>query len=152
MKQLWMVFAALLLTGIGVFGAETLTGEVSATEGLQLNGQAVAREGVRQWPVQSGDELRTAAPTVVRLRDGSRLVVGAGSQVRLEGAVVRVLRGSMRYELGAKSRAQIAVSGQMLTARQGVAAVGGAAAPSVTAPAVSEAKPPSVPPISRRKP
>ena len=140
---------AILLSSAALAAAGDAAGTVSATKGLQLNGQAVPVAGTKQWPVRSGDELKSeAAPVVLTMRDGSRIVLGKHSQAKLEAGTVRLMTGTMQYELTQKSTLNVAVKGDVLQSRTGVAStVANQAGPVVQTPSTEE-----LPPVSRRKP
>ena len=131
--------------------AEKTTGNVTSAQGLQLNGQAVPVAGTKSWPVATGDELKTdAAPVVLTLKDGSRLVLGKQSQAKVEAGVVRLVAGTMQYELAQRSTVQVAVKSEVLPARTGLAStVANPVVPVIATAAASEAAPL---PISRRRP
>ena len=130
---------------------EKAAGNVTSAQGLQLNGQTVPVAGAKSWPVATGDELKTdAAPVVLTLKDGSRLVLGKQSQAKVEAGMVRLVSGTMQYELAQRSTMQVAVKSEVLPARTGLAStVANPVRPVVTAVAASETV---APPISRRRP
>lgn len=141
---------ALLLTTGGVMLAGDSMGSVSAAKGLEMNGQAVPVAGTKEWPVGAGDELRSdAAPVVLTMKDGSRFVLGAKSQAKLETGVVRLMSGTMRYELGQRSELRVAVKSDVLAGRTGVAST---VANPVTPVAAARAGAEATLPISRRRP
>ena len=143
------ILMAIFLSSAALVVAGDAAGTVSATKGLQLNGQAVPVAGTKQWPVSSGDELKSdAAPVVLTLNDGSRIVLGKHSQAKLEAGTVRLMTGTMQYELTQKSTLQVAVKGDVLQSRTGVAStVANQAGPVVQTPATV-----ALPPVSRRQP
>jgi hypothetical protein len=144
------LMTAALLTAAAFAAGET-AGSVTATKGLQLNGQAVPVAGTKSWPVGTGDVLVSdATPAVLTMKDGSKIVLGTKSQAKVENGTVRLLSGTMEYKLAERSTLQVAVKGDALTARMGVASTTGSqVAPVVsTSTATTEA----VPVISRRKP
>ena len=143
------------LLACAVMAAAEAAGTVSAAKGLQLNGQAVPVAGTKQWPVSAGDELKSdAAPVVLTMKDGSRMVLGKHSAAKVEAGTVRLVAGTMQYELAQGSTLRVAVKGEVLQSRTGVAStVASAAAPAV--PVVPVALTPAtedLPPVSRRKP
>ena len=134
-----------------VLAAGESTGTVTASKGLQLNGQAVPVAGTRAWPVTTGDVLQSdTMPVVLTMKDGSKIVLGKGSQAKLEAKTVRLLAGTMQYTLAQSSTLQVAVKGEVLTPRSGVAStVGNPVVPNASAVATSEAVAVS---ISKRPP
>jgi hypothetical protein len=149
MKKL--LVAGVLVAGAALSAAE-MAGSVSAAKGLQMNGQAVPVAGTKSWPVASGDVLKSdAAPAVVTMKDGSKLILGKNSQAKLENGTVRLLDGTMQYELAQQSKLQVAVKDEVLPARTGLAStVAAPVAPVVTTQAAEVVVAP--PPVSRRKP
>lgn len=144
------IFTAALLT-VAAFAAGETAGNVTAAKGLQLNGQAVPVAGTKSWPVAAGDVLASdATAAVLTMKDGSKIVLGTKSQAKVENGTVRLLSGTMEYKLAERSTLQVAVKGDALTARMGVASTTG----SQVAPVVSTstATTEDVPVISRRKP
>jgi hypothetical protein len=124
---------------------------VSATKGLQLNGKSVPVEGTKSWPVDAGDVLKSdAAPVVLTMKDGSKVILGKNSQAKLDNGTVRLLDGTMRYELAQQSTLRVAVNGDVLTARTGLAST--AVAPVAPVAVSSVATTEVLPPVSRRKP
>ena len=145
-----LVITSVLTAGAALAAADA-AGTVSAAKGLQLNGQAVPVAGTKQWPVSMGDGLKSdAAPVVLTMKDGSRIVLGKHSEAKLEAGMVRLVAGTMQYELAERSTLRVAVKGEVLQNRTGLAStVANAAAPVVpaTTPATE-----ALPPVSRRKP
>ena len=98
-----------------------------------------------------GDGLKSdATPVVLTMKDGSRIVLGKHSEAKLEAGMVRLVAGTMQYELAQRSTLRVAVKGEVLQNRTGLAStVANAAAPVVpaTTPATE-----ALPPVSRRKP
>lgn len=144
------LLAGVILAGAAL-GAAEMSGTVSAAKGLQMNGQVVPVAGTKSWPVGSGDVLKSdAAPAVVTMKDGSKLILGKNSQAKLENGTVRLLDGTLQYELAQRSTLQVAVKGDVLPARTGVAStVGAQVAPAAVTPTVTAE---TLPPVSRRKP
>jgi ferric-dicitrate binding protein FerR (iron transport regulator) len=118
------VILGVLIGGVVGLAAE-LGGMAVPVSGLSVNGAAVPATGAKSWPVREGDELRTAgAPTVLTLRDGSKVVLGAHSVVRLDGASggggrLRLVSGGMRYTMSSEARTQLIVDGKELPAAPG---------------------------------
>ena len=143
-----LLISLTLLAGAGVYAADA-AGTVSATKGLQLNGQTVPVAGTKQWPVSSGDDVKSdAVPVVLTMKDGSRIVLGKHSQAKLEAGTVRLLTGTMRYELAQQSTLQVAVKGDVLLSRTGVAST----VANGVAPVVPVAAAETLPAVSRRMP
>lgn len=118
------IITIVFLAGTTLAAAE-MAGVVSASQGLQLNGRAVPVAGTRQWPVDTGDVLKSeTAPVVLTMKDGSRIVLGQFSQAKLELGTVRLLTGTMQYDMAQRSTLQVAVKGEVLAARTGVASTG----------------------------
>jgi len=118
---------------------------------LQLNGQAVPVAGTKVWPVTTGDTLQSdTMPVLLTMKDGSKIVLGKRSQAKLEAKTVRLLTGTMQYTLAQASTLQVAVQGDVLTPRSGVAStVRNPVTPDASAIATSEAVAVS---ISKRPP
>jgi hypothetical protein len=145
------VLAGVIMAGAALSAAD-MSGTVSAAKGLQMNGQVVPVAGTKSWPVASGDVLKSdAAPAVVTMKDGSKLILGKNSQAKLEDGTVRLLNGTMQYELTQQSKLQVAVKNDVLPARTGLAStVAAPVAPVVTTQTAEVVAVP--PPVSRRKP
>jgi hypothetical protein len=144
------VFTMMLTLGTVLCAADT-AGMVSATKGMQLNGKPVAVAGTKSWPVDAGDVLKSdAAPVVLKMKDGSKIVLGKNSQAKLEKGTVRLLDGTMQYELAQQSTLQVSVNGNVLPARTGLAST--VVAPVAPAAVTSTATTEVLPPVSRRKP
>lgn len=146
------ILSGILVSAFAVFGAD-VSGSVSATNGLHLNGKSVPVAGTKAWPVSAGDELKSdAEPVVLSMKDGSKIVLGKNSTAKLDGSTVRLMTGTMQYTLASQSNLQVAVKNDLLSARAGVAStIPGPAqvAPvAVTPTAVKSA----LPPVSRRLP
>jgi len=140
----------MLASGIAMSAADT-SGSVAAVKGLQLNGNSVPVEGTKAWPVEAGDELKSnAAPVVLTMRDGSKVVLGKNSRAKLEAGTIRLIDGTMQYQIAQESKLQVAVKGEVLPARSGVAStvVNPVAPAVVTTTAAAE----NLPPVSRRRP
>jgi hypothetical protein len=150
MKITTLILSLVLGISTMLTGAEA-AGSVEAVKGLQMNGQTVPVEGTKSWPVAAGDELKSeGAPVVLTMRDGSRIVLGKNSRAKVEAGTVRLVSGTMRYDVAANSALRVAVKDEVMTARTGVVStVGNAAAPAV---ASQQAAAEALPPVSRRKP
>lgn len=136
----------------GILLAADTTGTVSAAKGLRLNGQEVPVAGTRNWPVASGDVVRSeSAPVTLQLKDGSRVVLGQRSEARLDGNTIRLTAGSMRYERAAQATTQFAVNQEVLTPAIGQVAVSGGKTSAVLGAAKAVTEEP-LPPVSRRRP
>jgi len=139
-----------LALGTVALAADT-AGMVSATKGMQLNGKSVPVAGTKSWPVDAGDVLKSdAAPVVLKMKDGSKIILGKNSQAKLEAGTVRLLDGTMQYELAQQSTLQVAVKGDVLSARTGLAST--VVAPVAPAAISSTVATEVIPPVSRRKP
>jgi hypothetical protein len=115
------LLVAVAMASVALAAGEA-TGTVSASKGLQLNGQTVPVAGTKEWPVTTGDVLQSdAMPVILKMKDGSKVVLGKSSQVKLEAKTVRLLTGTMQYTLAQASTLQVAVKGDVLTPRSGVA-------------------------------
>lgn len=146
-----LVILSVLSVSAMMAGSEA-AGSVQAAKGLELNGQTVPVAGMKSWPVAAGDELKSGgAPLVLTMKDGSRLVLGRHTRAKVESGLVRLLSGTMEYELALQSALQVAVNGSVLAARTGVASTIGNPAtmtPTVTPMITTEA----LPAVSRRRP
>ena len=107
--------------------------------------------GTKSWPVSAGDVLASdATPAVLTMKDGSKIVLGKKSQAKLENGTLRLLSGTMEYTLADRSTLQVAVKGDILPARTGVASTTGSqVAPAVSTSTVTTE---ALAPVSRRKP
>lgn len=135
-------------------------GTAATSAGLHVNGTAVPTTGAKTWPVMAGDEIRTAgSPTVLTLRDGSKIVLGANSAAKLETTAggaesLRLVSGGMRYEMSAESRTQLVVNNQPLVVTPGATGTAGLDTAVTTAPGKVSAQAPqkaALPTLSRRK-
>ena len=140
-------------------GAEQ-RGTAATSAGLHVNGAAVPTTGAKTWPVMAGDEIRTAgAPTVLTLRDGSKIVLGANSAAKLETTAsgaesLRLVSGGMRYEMSAEARTQLVVNNQPLVVTPGATGTAGmdAGLPAATGKVSAQAPQKSaLPTLSRRR-
>lgn len=124
------VFLGLLIGGMAAWAADA-GGTAVPVRGMSVNGTAVPETGAKSWPVRVGDEVRTAgAPTVLTLRDGSKVVLGANTAVRLDaasggGESLRLVSGGMRYTMSSQARTQLVVEGKALAAGPGATGVAG---------------------------
>jgi ferric-dicitrate binding protein FerR (iron transport regulator) len=124
------VFLGLLIGGMAAWAADA-GGSAVPVQGMSVNGAAVPATGAKSWPVRAGDEVRTAgAPTVLTLRDGSKVVLGVNTAVRLDaasggGESLRLVSGGMRYTLSSQARTQLVVDGKALTAGPGATGTAG---------------------------
>ncbi|MBI2686002.1 MAG: hypothetical protein HYX27_06780 [Acidobacteria bacterium] len=136
--------------GAAAFAAPAETaGSVSASKGLQLNGQPVPVAGTKSWPVSAGDDLRSdATPAVLTLKDGSKIVLGKNSQAKVEEGTVRLVSGTMQYAMSQGSKVQVAVKGDVLSARTGLAST----VTNPVAPVITVVKAEDLTPVSRRQP
>ncbi len=139
-------------------GAEE-RGKAATTAGLHVNGNAVPATGAKTWPVMAGDEIRTAGiPTMLTLRDGSRIILGAYSAAKLETTAngaesLRLVSGGMRYQMSSEAKTQLVVNNQPLVVTPGVVGSAGlnTGLPEVTGK-VSDAPPTKkLPFLSRRR-
>ena len=126
-----------LVGGIALAAGAEMRGTATSVEGLHVNGAAVPVAGTKTWPVMAGDEIKSsAAPVVLTLKDGSKIVLGANSAAKFETTAggresLRLVNGSMRYQMSADARTQLVVNNQPLVVTPGatgtVGAGGGAA-------------------------
>lgn len=139
-------------------GAEQ-RGTAAAAAGLHVNGAAVPATGAKAWPVMAGDEIRTAgAPTVLTLRDGSKIMLSANSAAKLETTAagvesLRLVSGGMQYQMSNEAKTQLVVNNQPLVVTPGATGTAGmdaAVTPKVSAQAPQKASVP-LPPLSRRR-
>lgn len=92
--------------------AASPVGTVTSSENFVLSGSEIAVSGVPSWPVLAGDQLQTrGASAMLRLADGSRVVVNRNSRVSLEqvgsATKVKLISGSLRYSLKRESTLEI---------------------------------------------
>lgn len=92
--------------------AASPVGSVTSSENFVLSGSEIAVSGVPSWPVVAGDQLQTrGASAMLRLSDGSRVVVNRNSRVSLEqvgsATKVKLISGSLRYSLKRESTLEI---------------------------------------------
>ena len=142
------------LLGLVIGGMVALAAEPGGTAttaaGMSVNGAALPATGAKSWPVQVGDEVRTAgAPTVLTLRDGSKIVLGAQSVLRLEksaagGESVRLVSGGMRYQMAGEGKTQLVANGKALPAGPGATGTVGQVVMPVVQTSVVEPPRPSV--------
>lgn len=124
---------------------------VSSSEPFRLRGITVP-VGVPTWPVFAGDTISTPnSAATLRIPDGSRLTLGASSQVTLvadgPSLSARLERGSVSYTIPAGAQMQLLGQGGQVLARAGSSGITGAppssASRSASAAPVSEAFIPS---------
>ena len=127
----------LLVGGVSLAAATELRGTAASVAGLHVNGAAVPVAGTKTWPVMAGDEIKSsAAPVVLTLKDGSKIVLGANSAAKFETTAagresVRLVNGSMQYQMSAEATTQLVVNNQLLVmtpGAKGTAGAGGAGA------------------------
>lgn len=151
---------AVLVGGVMLAASAEQRGTAAASAGLQVNGTAVPTTGAKTWPVMAGDEIRTTgAPTVLTLRDGSKIMLGANSAAKLEttsgGAEsLRLVSGGMQYQMSTEAKTQLVVNNQPLVVTPGATGTAGLDAPTgkamTPAPKAAQVKP-SLPVLSRRR-
>lgn len=147
-----IIMTGIFVSAVAVFGADT-AGSVSATKGLQLNGKSVPVAGTKSWPVAAGDELKSdAAPVVLTMKDGSKIVLGQNSTAKLEASTIRLVSGTMQYAMATQSSLQVAVKNEILPARSGVASTIPGAIPPARIAVSPTASTEALPSVSRRLP
>ena len=89
---------------------------------------------------------------VLNMKDSSKIAFGKNSQAKLEAGSVRLLSGTMQYEIAQGITRQVAVENDVLATRTGVASTtaGDTLVPAPVAPVTVTPAP--LPPPSRRKP
>ncbi len=108
-------------------------GTISSKDTFRLRGKTVPVEGVPSWPFMAGDELATdQGPATLQFRDGSRVVIGKSSKVKLaeaEGSLIlKLIDGSMRYRMDPNSTIRLEVAGKPLAfepGKEGTVSAGG---------------------------
>ena len=83
-------------------------GTVSASGSFELGGTAIRAEGVPTWPLLAGSPIKAnAVPVVIRMKDGTRVMLRAQSQAIVEeragGLALRLLSGAMSVAPAANS-------------------------------------------------
>jgi len=150
----------LLVGGTMLAAGAEQRGTAVAAAGLQVNGNAIPTTGAKTWPVMAGDEIRTAgAPTVLTLRDGSKIVLGANSAAKLETTAagaesLRLVSGGMQYTMSNEAKTQLVVNNQPLVVTPGATGTAGldASLPSMTGKVSAQApQKAALPPLSRRR-
>ena len=113
--------SSLVLLSAGFLQAASPTvGRVSSTEAVTIRGVSVPAQSLTSWPVALHDDIATQqAPARIEFQDGSSVAIQRASKVRIEGTrrnlSVRVLEGSMVYELKKDSHLQIlSAAGEVL--------------------------------------
>jgi hypothetical protein len=106
-------FLISILAVSGSVFAGSPVGSVTSSDNFQLSGSEVSVAGVPSWPLLAGDEIQTrTGSAMVRLADGSRVVVGSNSRVAFERSAgsatrVKLLSGSLKYSSGKDSLLEI---------------------------------------------
>lgn len=149
-----------ILVGGMAFAAGTeQRGTAEGVAGLQVNGAAVPVTGTKAWPLMAGDEVKSSsAPVVLTLKDGSKIVLGANSGAKFETTAngresLRLVNGSMRYQMSQEAKTQLVVNNQPLVVTPGATGAVGQA-PAASAPQTFQTPQASnvpLPPLSRRK-
>ena len=103
-----------LLATMAVF-ASAPVGSVTSSENFRLSGSEISVNGVPSWPVVAGDQLQTrGSAAMLRLNDGSRIIVGRNSRVSLEqigsATKIKLISGSLRYSLKRDSVFEVIVN------------------------------------------
>ena len=142
-----------LISGV-VLAAAGQRGNVAIAEGLQVNGIAIPQSGAKIWPVADGDVVKSSAvPLLLKLKDGSKIVLGQNSEAKLESAngkeSVRLVNGSMQYTLSAESKMQLVANNEPLSVRPGSTGNVGAVTTTIVEPKAVTTL--ALPPLSRRK-
>lgn len=107
------ILSSLVLASAGLMHAALPTvGRVTSTEPITIRGVSVPAQSLISWPVAVNDDIAThKAPARIEFQDGSTIAIQRASKVRIEGSrrslSVRVLEGSMVYEVGKQSHLQI---------------------------------------------
>ena len=150
----------LLVGGVSLAAGTELRGTAASVAGLHVNGAAVPVAGTKTWPVMAGDEIKSsAAPVVLMLKDGSKIVLGVNSAAKFETTAggresLRLVNGSMNYQMSADARTQLVVNNQPLVVTPGATGTAGMGAAD-TLPKLGAQAPKAVtstlPPLSRRK-
>src|ERR1043166_8020760 len=107
------IYLKVLLSGglaAGLLGAARSTvARVFRAEPVQIRGVSVDMKGLASWPVALNDDIVTKdAPANIQFSDGSSVSLQKNSQVKIQGSKndisVRVVRGSVDYRVGPRSR------------------------------------------------
>jgi len=131
-------------------------GTVSSKEAFRLRGKTVPVEGVPSWPIMAGDELATdQGPATLQFKDGSRVVIGKSSKVKLaeaEGSLIlKLIDGSMKYTMASTSTIRLEVAGKPLAYEAGTeGTVSAGASQAGTGAFADRVKTANLPPVSGR--
>lgn len=137
----------LLIGGTMLAAGAEQRGTAATAAGMSVNGAAVPATGAKAWPLMAGDEIRTAsAPTLLTLRDGSTILLGANSAAKLEttaagAASLRLVSGGMQYSMSNEAKTQLVVNNRPLTVTPGATGTAGTGMMNVAAGKVSQAAP-----------
>ena len=124
----------LLVGGMALAAGTEQRGTAASVDGLQVNGAAVPAAGTKTWPVMAGDEIKSsAAPVVLMLKDGSKIVLGANSAAKFETTAggqesLRLVNGTMNYQMSTEAKTQLVVNNQPLVVTPGATGMAGAGA------------------------
>jgi hypothetical protein len=137
--------AAIILVSSWALYAASPVASADAAGSFILSGVTVPKTATVSVPVISGDEI-SALDSPVRLTfgDNSRFVLDRKATVRIQNGTLRVLRGSVRYELGPASTLAVLADRTPMHSRNGIASVGSSVTP-LTRPlprTIVEVKPP----------
>jgi len=122
----------ILVGGLALAAGAEMRGTAVSVAGLHVNGSAVPVAGTKTWPVMAGDEIKSSAvPVVLTLKDGSKIVLGANSAAKFETTAggresLRLVNGSMQYQMSADARTQLVVNNQPLVVTPGATGTAGA--------------------------
>ncbi len=130
-------------------------GTVASKDAFRLRGKTVPAAGVPSWPLMAGDELATEqGPATLQFKDGSRVVLGKSTKAKVEEAegslILRLIDGSMKYNVSPKSALRLEVAGKPLAyepGKEGTVSVGAAAVSGTFTDRVQTA---DLPPVSGR--
>lgn len=130
-------------------------GTVSSKDAFRLRGKTVPAAGVPSWPVMAGDELATEqGPATLQFKDGSRVVLGKSSKARLEEAegslILKLIDGSMKYSMSAKSAIRLEVAGKPLAYEPGKEGTVSASTAPMSGAFADRVKTADLPPVSGR--
>jgi hypothetical protein len=97
-------FVSVLILLSPAVSAATTVATVSSVGAVRVSGVEMSADTVASWPLVSGDVIEPVkGSAILILRDRSRVIVPAGSQIKIEtdgdAVNVRVLSGSVDYAL-----------------------------------------------------
>ena len=131
-RYLTLSLIALISLSYSAFAAGPIA-TAGASRAFLLGGVTVPETAANAVPVVAGDEISALdSPVQLTFADNSSFRLDRKSTVRVQDGQVRVIKGSVQYQLAPKSKVSVLAGQTVLRPRSGVATVGSNTAPVLT--------------------